>query len=95
MDKRFTLRAEVSHEVIDAYENKPTTHEVVENNTVHDIVKNQLMDIFSRELRDTRFKDIKIKTTPQHITYEMELFIFNEDEIKQLVEEIAIYNNSK
>lgn len=93
--KRVILRAEVDHKSIEAYEaygNKPTTHKILKSDNVDEIVKNQIMDNFSRGLKDTRFKDIKTTQTPQHVTYELELFIFNEDEIKKLIEEVANYN---
>lgn len=83
LEHRLTSKAELSNDMIAHYKDIPGLQERFKHELIHSLGK---------ELVNVKSLDVQVYEKPFSVVYELELFVFNKEELKKLIMEIEKHN---
>lgn len=83
LEHKLSAHAELSNDMIVTYKDIPGLQERFKHELIHSLGK---------ELVNVKSMDIQVHEKPFSVVYELELFVFNKEELRKLIMEIEKHN---
>jgi len=83
LEHKLSAHAELSNDIIASYRHLPD---------LRDKFRNELIHRLGKELVESKSLDIEVHEKPFSTTYQLELFVFNKEELKKLIMEVEKHN---
>ena len=83
LEHKVSTHAELSNDMIITYKHLPD---------LRDRFRHELIHKLGKELVESKSLDIQVHEKPFSVVYELELFVFNKEELKKLIMEVEKHN---
>jgi len=83
LEHKVSTHAELSNDFIASYKHLPD---------LRDRFRNELIHRLGKELVESKSLDIEVHEKPFSTSYQLELFVFNKEELKKLIMEVEKHN---
>jgi hypothetical protein len=83
LEHKLSAHAELSNDMIVHYKHLPD---------LRDRFKDELIHRLGKELVESKSLDIEVHEKPFSTSYQLELFVFNKEELKKLIMEVEKHN---
>ena len=83
LEHKVSTHAELSNDLIASYKHLPD---------LRDRFKDELIHRLGKELVESKSLDIEVHEKPFSTAYQLELFVFNKEDLKKLVMEVEKHN---